>query len=159
MLRASVIDGHRADAVKGNTLAPAKIRTVLSIDPIVIDPDRLAPLALFAVEAITNAKKHGLGDAGGILGVAFHVRGAQAELSVTDSGETGAAAEVGSGVGRTLMAAFARQLRGEVAFCANPKGGLTARLTFPTPGGGLAPAAPARDAPPTEEGTGDPAKS
>jgi hypothetical protein len=36
-------------------------------------------------------------------------------------------------VGRTLMTAFARQLRGEVSFCANAGGGLTVRLVFPTP--------------------------
>jgi two-component sensor histidine kinase len=124
--------------VMGEGVKGAPIRTELDLDPLIIDPDQLAPLALFAVEAITNAKKHGIGEAGGILGVSFHVRGAQAELTVTDSGEAGAAAEVGSGVGRTLMTAFARQLRGEVVFCPNPEGGLTARLTFPTPVAGVA---------------------
>ncbi|HZK98977.1 MAG TPA: sensor histidine kinase [Caulobacteraceae bacterium] len=109
------------------------IRTELAIDPLIIDPDRLAPLALFAVEAITNARKHGLGEAGGVLRVAFTVHGPMAELAISDTGAAGTAARVGEGVGRTLMTAFARQLRGEVAFSANPGGGLTARLTFPTP--------------------------
>jgi hypothetical protein len=31
------------------------------------------------------------------------------------------------------MTAFARQLRGEVCFQANKTGGLTTRLSFPTP--------------------------
>jgi two-component sensor histidine kinase len=110
------------------------IRTELAIDALTIDPDHLAPLALFAVEAITNAKKHGLTETGGRLIVNFSVRGASAELAITDSGRPGAeAVVVGEGVGRTLMAAFARQLGGAVSFCPQATGGLTARLTFPTP--------------------------
>jgi two-component sensor histidine kinase len=109
------------------------IQTELVLDPLVIDPDRLAPLALFAVEAITNAKKHGLAENGGLLKVTFTVRGHGAELAITDPGAPGGRPEVGHGVGRTLMTAFARQLRGEVSFCQNPAGGLTVRLRFPTP--------------------------
>ncbi len=114
---------------------PAKcgpVETRLDIDALIIDPDRLAPLALFAVEAITNAKKHGL-TAGGELAVRFKVEGRLAELTISDTGVAGKKPAVGEGVGRTLMTAFARQLRGEVAFSANPCGGLTARLLFPTP--------------------------
>jgi len=36
-------------------------------------------------------------------------------------------------VGRTLMVAYARQLRGEPTFKPNPGGGLCARVTFPVP--------------------------
>jgi two-component sensor histidine kinase len=110
------------------------IRTELAIDALTIDPDHLAPLALFAVEAITNAKKHGLTEVGGRLVVNFSVHGAEAELAITDSGRPGSeAVVVGEGVGRTLMSAFARQLGGAVNFCPQAGGGLTARLTFPTP--------------------------
>jgi two-component sensor histidine kinase len=110
------------------------IRTELAIDALTIDPDHLAPLALFAVEAITNAKKHGLTESGGKLVVSFSVRGEEAELAITDSGRPGPAAPVvGDGVGRTLMSAFAHQLGGVVSFCPQSAGGLTARLTFPTP--------------------------
>ncbi len=108
------------------------VRTELDCDPLVIDPDRLAPLALFAVEAISNARKHGL-QPDGRLDIKLVIEGETAELSVTDSGQPGPAPKVGPGVGRTLMTAFARQLRGEVTFNANPDGGLTTRLTFPTP--------------------------
>jgi len=55
----------------------------------------------------------------------------EATLTISDSGMTGAVPTVGQGVGRTLMTAFARQLRGDVVFAANDDGGLTARLTFP----------------------------
>ncbi len=116
-----------------NEAGGAPIETHLDIDPLTIDPDRLAPLALFAVEAITNAKKHGLAERGGRLTVTFKVGGGQAELRISDSGRSGAPAPVvGEGVGRTLMTAFARQMRGTADFCAGPKQGITARLVFPT---------------------------
>ena len=108
------------------------VRTEVHADPLVIDPDRLAPIALFAVEAITNAQKHAFGPGGGTLVVGFHVRGEEAELSISDDGP-GAADSLGGGVGRTLMTAFARQLRGKVAFETREPNGLTVRLTFPTP--------------------------
>jgi two-component sensor histidine kinase len=103
------------------------------VDALVIDPDRLAPLALFAVEAITNAQKHAFGDRGGVLRLSFHVRGEEAELEISDDGHAGEDALAKSGVGRTLMTAFARQLRGRAELVRNPAGGVTARLFFPTP--------------------------
>lgn len=108
------------------------VRTEVHADPLVIDPDRLAPIALFAVEAITNAQKHAFGPQGGVLIVGFHVRGEEAELSISDDGP-GAAESLGGGVGRTLMTAFARQLRGKVSFETRDPRGLTVRLVFPTP--------------------------
>jgi len=120
------------------------VRTELACDPLEVDPDQLAPLALFAVEAISNARKHGLAH-DGLLSVRFAVRGAEAELSITDTGHAPAAAKMGPGVGRTLMTAFARQLRGEVSYRANPGAGLTARLIFPLAGDEpLAPSVAAR---------------
>jgi two-component sensor histidine kinase len=109
------------------------VRTDLSVDALVIDPDRLAPLALFAVEAITNAQKHAFAQRGGVLTVNFHVRGDEAELEISDDGEATEDALVASGVGRTLMTAFARQLRGQAELVRNASGGVTARLLFPTP--------------------------
>lgn len=108
------------------------VRTEVHADPLVIDPDRLAPIALFAVEAITNAQKHAFGPKGGKLEVGFHVRGEEAELSISDDGP-GEADTLGGGVGRTLMTAFARQLRGKVSFESQGARGLTVRLIFPTP--------------------------
>jgi two-component sensor histidine kinase len=123
-----------ANLVMADTVNGVQIDTRLTIDPLIIDPDRLAPLALFAVEAITNAKKHGLAESGGVLRVVFRVRGQEAELSITDSGRAADASPVvGEGVGRTLMTAFARQLRGSLSFCSRPGEGLTARLVFPAP--------------------------
>jgi two-component sensor histidine kinase len=128
------LDELIAQTVMSESVRGAPIRTELDIEALEIDADRLAPLALFAVEAITNAKKHGLDQDGGVLEVTFHVRGEMAELCISDTGVAGSGpAKVGEGVGRTLMTAFARQLRGEVRFTARQGGGLTTRLTFPTP--------------------------
>jgi two-component sensor histidine kinase len=111
----------------------AQVRTDIHVDDLVIDPDRLAPLALFAVEAVTNAQKHAFAGRGGALTVNFTVRGEEAELEISDDGEPPEDALTSSGVGRTLMTAFGRQLRGRSEVVRNATGGVTARLIFPTP--------------------------
>jgi two-component sensor histidine kinase len=113
------------------------VRTEMEADELIIDPDKLAPFALFAVEAISNAQKHALSVKGGLLTVRFTVHGDEAELIISDEGSgEGPPPVVGEGVGRTLMAAFARQLRGRMDLTANASGGVTARLIFPTPAAG-----------------------
>jgi len=122
-----------AQLVSGELVHGPAVRTELAVDPLVIDPDRLAPLALFAVEAITNAQKHAFANRGGTLSLTFVVRGDEAELDISDDGAAPDDALVASGVGRTLMTAFARQLRGQAELVRNARGGVTARLVFPTP--------------------------
>jgi two-component sensor histidine kinase len=111
------------------------VRTELDADELIIDPDKLAPLALFAVEAITNAQKHAFAGRGGTLRVRFKVDGDEARLEIADDGATAAADRSEEGVGRTLMTAFARQLRGRSEFNDNLWGGVTVSLIFPTPEG------------------------
>jgi two-component sensor histidine kinase len=122
-----------AQLVTGEIGHGPPVRTALSVDALVIDPDRLAPLALFAVEAITNAQKHAFAGRGGMLTVNFHVAGEEARLEISDDGQASEEALVSSGVGRVLMTAFARQLRGRSELVRNDAGGVTARLIFPTP--------------------------
>ena len=129
-----------AQLVSGELVHGPAVRTELTIDPLVIDPDRLGPLALFAVEAITNAQKHAFAHRGGTLSLVFRVRGDEAELTISDDGAAGDDALRTSGVGRTLMNAFARQLRGRAELVRNARGGMTARLVFPTPADADAPA-------------------
>jgi len=102
-------------------------------DSLLVDPDKLAPLALWLVEAVTNAQKHAFAGRGGDLQVRFSVDGETSVLEVQDDGPGPAELATGTGVGRTLMGAFAKQLRGEVAFLAAPGGGTLARMTFATP--------------------------
>ena len=122
-----------AQLVAGEMLHGPAVRTDLSVEALIIDPDRLAPLALFAVEAVTNAQKHAFSERGGVLSVNFAVKGDEAELAISDDGKAPDDALVTSGVGRTLMTAFARQLRGRTELVRNAKGGITARLIFPNP--------------------------
>ncbi len=131
--------GEFLEELTGQLLAESgrgvSIRTELKLDPLTIDPDRLAPLALFAVEAITNARKHGLVE-GGLLVIHLTVEGSRAVLEISDSGAGPGVVDaeaMGKGVGRTLMTAFARQLQGEATLEPNANGGLTTRLVFPTP--------------------------
>jgi two-component sensor histidine kinase len=119
--------------VTGESLHGPPVRTELKIDALVIDPDRLAPLALFAVEAVTNAQKHAFATRGGMLSVTFKVAGEEATLEIADDGDASDEVLTATGVGRTLMTAFARQLRGRAELVRNDKGGVTCRLIFPTP--------------------------
>jgi two-component sensor histidine kinase len=110
-------------------------RTELEADDLVVDPDKLAPIALFAVEAISNAQKHAFGPQGGSLHVRFTLQGEEGVLEISDEGGRGQPPELTEGVGRTLMTAFARQLRGRADIAPNSRGGVTARLVFPAPEG------------------------
>ncbi len=101
-------------------------------DSLYVDPDKLAPLALWLVEAVTNAQKHAFAGRGGELQVRFRVQGDTSVLEVEDDGP-GASSVAAAGVGRTLMSAFAKQLRGEAELIAAPSGGALARMTFVTP--------------------------
>ena len=117
---------------EGGRIAP--IRTELHADDLEIDPDQLAPLALFAVEAITNARKHAFDETGGLIHVAFRVGDADVVLEIVDNGHGNADLMPEPGVGRTLMTAFARQLRGRLEVGPAPGRGVSVRLTFPKPG-------------------------
>lgn len=130
-----------AQLVASDTGPAGVIETRMTLEPLEIDPDRLAPLALFAVEAIAEAKKRGLG-AGGLIRVNLSTIDARTQLDIFDSGGDGRVA-AGDAVGRTLMKGFARQLHGEATFRVEPSGGLTTRLIFPTrDSGGPAETAP-----------------
>jgi two-component sensor histidine kinase len=120
------------------------LRTDLEADDLVVDPDKLAPIALFAVEAISNAQKHAFGPEGGALHVRFTLEGEEGVLEISDEGGRGPVAEPAEGVGRTLMTAFARQLRGRAELAANARGGMTARLVFPAPEAQVQPRPPRR---------------
>ncbi len=109
------------------------VTSSIDADSLVVDPDKLAPLALWLVEAITNAQKHAFAGRGGALQVRFRVLGDTSTLEVQDDGP-GSASEAGrGGVGRTLMGAFAKQLRGEAELLPAPGGGTIARMVFATP--------------------------
>ncbi len=122
-----------AQLTTGEGGRPSPVRTELQADELEIDPDKLAPLALFAVEAITNARKHAFGASGGLITVRFEVGPQEIKLEIVDDGEGDLEMPATAGVGRTLMSAFARQLRGRAEIEPAPGRGVAARLIFPVP--------------------------
>ncbi len=118
--------------VAGDSSRGHLVTSSVEADSLIVDPDKLAPLALWLVEAVTNAQKHAFAARGGDLKVRFRVDGDRSVLEVEDNGP-GVSESVRAGVGRTLMGAFAKQLRGEVEMLSAPGGGTIARMTFATP--------------------------
>jgi two-component sensor histidine kinase len=117
----------------GDSARPTPIRSELSADDLEIDPDKLAPLALFAVEAIANARKHGFGEEDGLIRIVFRVSPDEIILEISDNGKREVSDKANEGVGRTLMSAFARQLRGRMDFNLTEGGGAVVTLAFPPP--------------------------
>ena len=118
--------------VAGEAMRGPLVTSSVEADSLVVDPDKLAPLALWLVEAVSNAQKHAFAKRGGRLQVRFKVEGETSVLEVEDDGP-GVSDLQAQGVGRTLMGAFAKQLRGEAELVPAPGGGTIARMTFATP--------------------------
>jgi two-component sensor histidine kinase len=96
-----------------------------------IETDQAVPIALFAVEAVTNAFKHAFpASRGGVVTIDYAVKDDTAVLSVIDDG-VGGERETSAGLGAQLMAAFAKQLRGTMQETRGDRGGRTVTLTFP----------------------------
>lgn len=119
---------HLADALG---MEEAGIHLEQSYENIERDADDAIPIALFIVEAITNAIKYAFEGNGGEISVDLHTEGAQVVLEIRDSGigfESGAG-EVG--LGSKLMAAFARQLSADFTTETRPSAGCIHKLVMP----------------------------
>ncbi len=89
------------------------------------------PLTLLAVEAVTNAFRHGFPPGqSGIIVLHFDVTADQATLSVSDNGVGFDDEQDTASMGRQLMDAFAQQLAGELTIRSSPSGTLVT-LTYP----------------------------
>ena len=101
------------------------------IDEGTVDADTAVPLALFTAEAVTNAIKHAFPEArrGRVL-VSYRVRPEETVLSIEDDG-VGAADKPSTGLGSTLMAAFAKQAHGTLEDMPMPRGGQAVRIRIP----------------------------
>jgi two-component sensor histidine kinase len=99
----------------------------------IVPINNAVPLTLLAVEAVTNAYRHGFGDGerqrGSII-LHFDVADEQATLSVADDGIGFDPNEKTSSMGRQLMAAFAQQLGGELTVLSSPTG-TEVKLIYP----------------------------
>jgi two-component sensor histidine kinase len=104
------------------------IRVECEVDNDDIDADLAVPIALFTTEAVTNSIKHAFPNARpGRVKVEYRVRPDETVLSITDDG-IGSPAPNASGLGVTLMAAFAKQAHGEIENETHANGGSTVRL-------------------------------
>jgi two-component sensor histidine kinase len=102
----------------------------------VIGPDVAVPLGLLVTEAITNAYKHAFNEReGGHIQVnVTRESAANVVLTIRDDGigfDTGANSADSSGLGRSLIEAFVRQLRGELETRSDD--GTVVQVKFPAP--------------------------
>jgi two-component sensor histidine kinase len=89
------------------------------------------PLTLLAVEAVTNAYRHGfLGRQSGAITLHFDVTGSQATLSVSDNGIGFDSTQDSASMGRQLMDAFAQQLGGVLTIVSTSGAGTVVTLTY-----------------------------
>jgi two-component sensor histidine kinase len=100
--------------------------------------DNAIPMALFLVEAVTNAVRYGFPDRSGRISVSLGSQPEALRLEVADNGRgvdlsQPPAAGPGQGLGTRLMAAFAKQLRAEMAITSKPEEGYAVTLTIPRP--------------------------
>jgi two-component sensor histidine kinase len=102
----------------------------------VIGPDVAVPLGLLVTEAITNAYKHAFNerDGGHISVQVTRESPAMLSLVIRDDGtgyDTAASTHDQTGLGRSLIEAFVRQLRGELEVRSTE--GTVVQVTFPAP--------------------------
>jgi len=114
-----------------------KIRIDSDIDSDTIYADVAVPLALFTAEAVTNAVKHAFpagrkAKEGRVL-VSYRVAPQEATLCIEDDGIGGEEASLAntSGLGATLMTAFAKQVHGKLEEERVRSGGRLLRIRIP----------------------------
>jgi two-component sensor histidine kinase len=103
-----------------------------------VSGDTAVPLALFTVEALTNAYKHAYPPGrGGKISVGFvPFDGAKLRLSVEDDGVGFAYDDVDPSVGAKLILTFGEQVGGEAAIRSGKGHGTVVEIVFPDPDAG-----------------------
>lgn len=102
-------------------------------DALAIPLDSALPLALFAVEAVTNAFAYAFPNGGGgkiELQFSVNPEDETATLRVTDNGVGFDSKASGNSMGRQLMHGFARQLGGTFAISSSAEAGTEVRLDY-----------------------------
>lgn len=111
----------------------------VTIEQDIADIDRPAddaiPIALFLLEAVTNAMKYAFDEDGGVILIALKEDGEEIVLSVIDNGfgadPDNEAGTSSTGLGSRLMSAFAKQLRAEMRTSSVAGEGFTVELRMP----------------------------
>lgn len=100
--------------------------------PQIVPINNAVPLTLLAVEAITNAYRHGFSASqSGSITVHFNVEGDFATLSITDNGAGFVPTANTGSMGVQLMEAFAQQLGGVLDTVSTPSNGSIITLRYP----------------------------
>ena len=119
-IAADVVVRQIADHILTTSDRQGRVAVRLDLDPIRLYPDQAVPLSLFLAEVFTNALKyHGGGPEEGPaeLRVMMHMNDGDVCLWVENDVEPGAAPRLGgegTGLGQSLIDAFAHQLGGRV---------------------------------------------
>ncbi len=113
------------------------IDTVVEAIPIGVPSEIAVPVALFVVEALTNAYKHAFPPArGGTIRVALEqLVGGRVRLTVADDGIGIDDSRADSSIGARLISTFGQQLGGSTRLRALPDGGTSVELLFTPPSG------------------------
>ncbi len=123
----------------GLALEESGITLQVNVEAIEIESERAIPIALFTVEAVTNAVKHAFSDIENPTITINLSSGSDPDhgaLEVSDNGVGGDPASdltSASGLGGTLMTAFARQSGGSLEIESQDGGGRSVRLHFTRP--------------------------
>lgn len=116
-------------SLSGSDRAPPQIR--LDVEPVSVPTDRAVSLGVVLTELLTNAVKYAYPGGGGEIRITLAREGGKGLLVVEDEGvglpETGTAK--GTGLGRTIIAAMAQNLRSAVQYDRAHKG-VRASLAF-----------------------------
>jgi two-component sensor histidine kinase len=132
-----------------DALVPPESRVELQCDttPLTVEADIATPLALCAVELVTNAMKHAFGPEGGTIRVALGRNADEGILTIADNGK-GMPEMPGRNSGLRVVDALVAQIRGELTVERNQ--GTRFEIVFPTK--------PAEDAEAEETGEDGPGR-
>lgn len=112
--------------------AQDKVRLHCDASPQQVPIDMVVPLTLLAVEAVTNAFRHGFPDGrSGTIALCFMADAATLTMTITDDGIGFGQTQQYASMGRQLMDAFAKQLGGMIEIVSVRHGGTTVTLTIP----------------------------
>jgi two-component sensor histidine kinase len=129
------LDDLCAELRRGGLSRGRNVELTVDAPSEVIGPDVAVPLGLLVTEAITNAYKHAFNerDGGHIQVQVTRDSPASLVLTIRDDGtgfDTAASSHDHSGLGRSLIEAFVRQLRGELE--TRSEDGTVVQVKFPT---------------------------
>ncbi len=115
-------------------MAESNIQFDWEIEEVERGSDDAIPMALFVLEAVTNAVKYAFENRGGRILVSLESDDDNIRLIVRDDGvglKKDQEVKPQSGLGSRLMTAFAKQLRGELSVASNNGSGVAVTLVMP----------------------------